>query len=56
MCVAFAGLGLGIGAFIKNKTLSTDHTVTKTGLKEEEKKRQEAEMERKNVGKMTGEV
>jgi Fungal trichothecene efflux pump (TRI12) len=57
MYVAFAGLGLGISAFIRNKTLSRDHTVTKTGLKEEESKRQEAEMEKKKkVGKKTGEV
>lgn len=56
MYVALAGLGLGISAFIKNKTLSTDHRVTKTGLKEEEMKRQEADVERKKVGKKTGEV
>jgi hypothetical protein len=56
MYVAFAALAIGISAFIGDQKLSTDHTVTKTGLKEEEVKRQEAEVDRKSKGKKMGEV
>ena len=56
MYVAFAVLGIGASAFIRNQKLSRNHTVTKTGLKEEEAKKREAEMERKTVGKKMGEV
>jgi hypothetical protein len=55
--VAFAGLGLAIGFFIGNQILSKDHTVTKTGLKEEEGKRQEELEKRKGVNNIeAGEV
>jgi hypothetical protein len=56
MYVAFAALAIGISAFIGDQKLSTEHTVTKTGLKEEEVKRQEAEVDRKSKGKKMGEV
>lgn len=51
MYVAFAALGVGISAFVRNRKLIEDHTVTKTGLKEEEVERREAEMERKSMEK-----
>ena len=56
MYVAFAALGVGISACIRNQELSTERTVTKTGLREEEIKRQEAEAEaeRKSRGQDEG--
>ena len=56
MYVAFAALGMAVSALVGNQRLSKDHTVTKTGLKEEEEKRQEAKTERKSGGKKTEEV
>jgi hypothetical protein len=50
MYVVFAGLGVVVSLFIGNQKLSKDHTVTKTGLAEEEAKRKE-EQERKKASK-----
>jgi hypothetical protein len=45
MYIAFPVVGLFIAVFIRYQALSTKHTVTKTGLGEEEKKREEMERE-----------
>jgi MFS family permease len=52
MYVAFAGLGVCVSALVGSQKLSEDHTVTKTGLGEEEKKRREELENRKNRKKM----
>jgi hypothetical protein len=48
MYVVFAGVGLGISAFITKNLLSKEHEETKTGLGVEEERRAEREAERQD--------
>ncbi|KAG0652184.1 efflux pump dotC [Hyphodiscus hymeniophilus] len=52
MYVAFAGLGVFISLFIGNQKLSKEHTVTKTGLAEEEAKRKEMQEKKRQSKEM----